>query len=51
MTTDWNEPEEDRDDDPGLLGGGGVAETLGGDVEDELDTHGDNLSRVDEDEL
>ena len=53
MSTDWNENEE-RTDDPGLLGGGGPARTIRDDeeeVEGMLDEHGDNLSRVEEDEL
>ena len=56
MATDWNEEDEvldDEDDDATLVGGGGPASALedfDGD-EDELDEHGDNLTRVDEEEL
>ena len=58
MTTDWNEPDEMEEDepeeDPGFVGGGGPARTIFGDDEEaseELDEHGDNLSRADEDEI
>ncbi len=55
MTSDWNDADEleaeEVDDDPGFLGGGSIAETMGGDADDELDEHGDNLSSVDEEEL
>ena len=54
MSSEWDEPAElaeEREDDPGFLGGGGPAETLGGDVDDELDEHGDNLATADEDEV
>lgn len=52
MTSSWDEPTEDEeteDDDPGFLGGGGVAETAEGD-DAELDEHGDNLARADDDD-
>ncbi len=54
MTSGWDEPKEDEEveqDDPGFLGGGGVAETAEGNDDDELDEHGDNLATADEDEL
>jgi len=54
MTSSWDEPKEDEEtgkDDPGFLGGGGVAETAEGDDDDELDEHGDNLARADDDDL
>ncbi len=57
MTTEWSEPEEEIEepdaDDPGFVGGGGPASTMDdvpGD-EEELDEHGDNLSRADEEDL
>ena len=56
MTREYDEPLEDddaQDDDVDLIGGGGPASVIDdfeGD-EDELDTHGDNLSPVDEDDL
>ena len=53
MTTEWDELEEgeESEEDPGFLGGGGPARIIEGDAEEELDEHGDNLDRVDEDEL
>ncbi len=54
MTASWDEPtvdEETEDDDPGFVGGGGVAETAEGDDDDQLDEHGDNLARADDDEV
>ena len=56
MTTEWDEPEEgeesdEGDEDPGFLGGGGPARIIEGDAEEELDEHGDNLDRVDEDQV
>ena len=52
MSTNPGDLEEARDDDVGLVGGGSVAETVGGDAaaDAELDEHGDNLTRADEDE-
>ena len=56
MTTEWDEPVEadeqnDDDADVGFLGGGGMPRTMGGDDEAELDEHGDNLQRADDEEL
>ena len=54
MTSERNDDELDeggRDDDPGFLGGGGLAETIGDDAEEELDEHGENLRGADEDRL
>ena len=55
MSSEWDEPAElaeEREDDPGFLGGGGPAETLDDDdSDDELDEHGDNLAYADEDEV
>jgi hypothetical protein len=42
--------DEGRADDPGFIGGGGVARTAEGKDEETLDEHGDNLSRVEEDD-
>jgi hypothetical protein len=39
--------EEDEDVDAGLIGGGGPAETIDGDDDEELDEHGDNLREAD----
>lgn len=54
MTTEWDEPDEQEDDeageDPGFLGGGGVAETVEG-ADERLDEHGDNLAKVNDDDL
>ena len=55
MASDYDDESLDEDDveDVSLLGGGGPASLIDdfeGD-EEELDEHGDNLSRVDEDEL
>ncbi len=48
---EWGENEEldeaESEGDPGFLGGGGPAETIAG-GSDELDEHGDNLSRGEE---
>ena len=51
-TSDWPEEAELSDvgtgeeGDPGWLGGGGPARTIeGGDAQDELDEHGENLDR------
>ena len=51
MTTEWDEQGEDGgEEDPGFVGGGGPPSTMGDDDADaELDEHGDNLSRVEED--
>lgn len=50
MTTDWDDQGEvGGEDDPGFLGGGGPPSTMGDDADPELDEHGDNLSRVEED--
>ena len=56
MSTSWDDTErEDGDDtdedDAGMIGGGGPAETADADADEELDRHGDNLARADEDEL
>ena len=51
MATEWNEEEDEAAEDPGFVGGGGPAETIDGSDDAELDEHGDNLSRADEDEL
>ena len=57
MSTEWNEPEEqgdeDEGEDPGFIGGGGPAETIEGGLggEEELDEHGSNLDRADGEEL
>ena len=55
MASDFEDApfDEDDADDVSLVGGGGPASTIDdfeGD-EEELDEHGDNLSRVDEDDL
>ncbi len=52
MTTGWDEDKEEGQEeaeDPGFIGGGGVAETAEGEDES-LDEHGDNLTRVDDEE-
>ena len=48
-----DEDDEDDGDDVTLVGGGGPASAMEDfeDDEGELDEHGDNLSRVDDDEL
>ena len=57
MSSEWNEPEEQVEEgegeDPGFLGGGGPAETIEGGLggDEELDEHGDNLSRADDEQL
>ena len=54
MTTEWDDTEELGDeDDTGLLGGGGPAETMDPGDEDDaaLDEHGDNLAYADEEEV
>ena len=54
MSSEWDEPAEvaeEREDDPGFLGGGGPAETLDEGSEEELDEHGDNLAYADDDEV
>ena len=53
MTSEPNEIEgvEGEGDDVGLIGGGGPPATIEGDEAESLDEHGDNLLRVDEDEV
>ena len=54
MSTEWDEPAESTEEeegDPGFLGGGGIARTVGDDDDAELDEHGDNLQRADDEEL
>ena len=54
MASEWTDPEElggEEDDDPGILGGGGPAATIGEGADEELDEHGDNLHRADDEEL
>jgi hypothetical protein len=48
MSTEWDEPAEDEDDADPLFGERNPL--LGGDEDPELDEHGDNLRRADEDE-
>ncbi len=56
MTSEWDEPveadeqEDGEDADVGFLGGGGMPRTMDGDDEAELDEHGDNLQRADEEQ-
>ena len=53
MTSEWDEEQEfgDEEEDPGFVGGGGLADALDEGDDAELDEHGDNLARVDDEEL
>jgi hypothetical protein len=49
--TEWDEPTENDDTDPGIAGGGGAAAVLGDDAdEEEADVHGDRLDDADDGE-
>ena len=54
MAEEWTEDDEvlgEEDDDPGFLGGGGPASVLGLGDDEALDEAGDNLARVDEEDV